>query len=313
MQITEYRSPAIALRATPTDAPKWIQVAYEGAWSGHHMGPFQFTRQMFDTIVRNFRNHPQYTGRSDVVAFDFNHASEMHPTEGSIPSEGTPAQAWAQDLEVRTGPDGKAQLWALTRLLEPAKTYIRNGQMKWVSVAVWFDAVDPVTGKPIGPTLTSIAFTNNPFLQGLPAIAASSRPFSRGTPMIVKTLDQHSMRERASALASATRRYQCDGRTYDEAFRLAQLEVNELMGKVEVPTAVDGASVGAHAVHVRRAPGQRSTMTRAEHRAVDFSQYPGRNKTEQAMNAVRAQDKACGLTRSFDQVWADACRLLKTA
>lgn len=173
-------APTVCLDASASgDEPKWMQIAYEGQWSGHHMGAFSFERWTFERIVENFKRHPQYDGKTGLVAFDFNHASEMAPTEGSIPSEGTPAAAWVRDLEVRNGPDGKAQLWSLTEYLEPARTYVREGKIKWVSVAVWFDAVDPETGESIGPTLTSVAFTNQPFLRGLPAIAAAVRPFTQ--------------------------------------------------------------------------------------------------------------------------------------
>jgi hypothetical protein len=62
-------------------------------------------------------------------------------------------------------------------VLEPAASYIKEERLKWVSAAVWFDGVDPVSGESIGPVLTSVAFTNQPFLRGLPALAASARPF----------------------------------------------------------------------------------------------------------------------------------------
>lgn len=161
------------------EAPKWIQVAYAGAWKGHMGGPFEFTRETFESFVRNFRAHPSYkagadgVGSAPVLAFDFGHASEMPASSGDIPTIGTPAQAWTLDLDIREGADGKVELWALTQYLEPARTYVREGKYKWTSVSAWFDATDPVSGEDIGPCLTSIAFTNNPFLQGMVPIAAT--------------------------------------------------------------------------------------------------------------------------------------------
>jgi hypothetical protein len=164
--------------ATDLERPVWIQVAAEGDWKGHSSGAFAFNANVFDEIVDNFRRHPSYrvgpdgVGMADVIAYDFHHASERDATDGEIPVSGAPAQAWAQELDVRMGPGGKAELWALTRYLEPARTYAREGRYKWTSVAVWPDAIDPVTGEKIGWYLSSIAFTNDPFIQGMEPIAA---------------------------------------------------------------------------------------------------------------------------------------------
>ncbi len=168
------------------DAPKWLKCAYEGTFKGHWMGEFTFTRATFEQIVANFHQHPAYmagaeqaspddvaTGLYDVVQFDFHHASEQRADTGTIGVVGAPAQAWALDVAVRDGEGGKAELWSLTRYLEPAKTYVNEGRYKWLSVAVTFNGTDPVTGRLIGAVLTSVAFTNQPFLQALPAIAAS--------------------------------------------------------------------------------------------------------------------------------------------
>ncbi len=164
--------------ADGAEGPKWIQVAEAGQWNGHPSGPFEFNRLVFEQIIANFRAHPSYLagpdgyGSADVVPFDFDHASEQDPTSGVLPVRGAPAQAWALDLEIRSV-DGVDQLWALTRYLEPARTYVREGKYKWTSVAVWPEAKDPVTGLNVGWYLSSIAFTNDPFIQGMVPIAAS--------------------------------------------------------------------------------------------------------------------------------------------
>jgi hypothetical protein len=185
--VSEFQAPGVRLLASAADAdrPKWIQIAYEGSWKGHHQGAFKLSRGDFDRIVDNFRAHPAYVpgGGADVVPFDFDHASEMPSTVPSVASVGKPAQGWARELEVRVGKDGQAQLWALSRVLEPAKSYLRESKIKWVSAAICFASTDFVTGKPCGPALTSIAFTNQPFLRALPAIAASARPQPGVSPM----------------------------------------------------------------------------------------------------------------------------------
>jgi hypothetical protein len=160
------------------DGPRWLQVAQEGAFLGHPTGPFELNATVFDELVRNFRRHPSYVAGADgfgtapIVAYDFHHASE-EPDKQTLAVLGAPAQAWALDLETRTGADGKAQLWALTQYLEPARTYVRGGKYRWCSIAVWPDTIDPVSGENIGWYLSSIAFTNDPFIQGMMPIAAT--------------------------------------------------------------------------------------------------------------------------------------------
>lgn len=179
--------------ATPTPQLKWINVANEGEYKGHHQGEFALTPEVLQQLVDNLHNSPQYAsgpveltlsdgttttdqaGTQDVVQFDYEHASEMAPWEGSIPSSGAPAIGWVRDLEVRDGPDGRQQLWALAWLGDQIRGQIDRGEYKWVSIA-WNPAgVHWQTGEPIGAVLTSIAFTNHPFLQDLESLAAANR------------------------------------------------------------------------------------------------------------------------------------------
>lgn len=189
----EVRAPAVQLDAaaandTGAEAPaaKWVQIGYEGHFEGHVIGPFDLTRAKFEEAVANFRKHPAYkqgatmasadqinAGNYDVVPWDFHHASEQAPTSGTIPTEGAPAQGWALELEVRNGPDGKAQLWSFTRFLEPLKGYMLAGKYKWCSMTLYLEATHPTTGKKIGAYLSSVAATNDPFLQGMVPLAAS--------------------------------------------------------------------------------------------------------------------------------------------
>jgi Mu-like prophage I protein len=161
------------------DEPRWIHVAYEGQWCGHPSGPFKLTRKVFEEMVRNMRTHPQFRlgaggyGDRPVVQYDFDHASEMEPTKRS--ERGAPAQGWVLDLEIRNGAGGRAELFALSDVLEPARSYIRERKMRWVSIAAHLQASDHVTNAPIGAVISSIAFTNQPFLRGLEPLAASSQ------------------------------------------------------------------------------------------------------------------------------------------
>lgn len=177
------RAPSVRLERVDGGAerpnPDWIQVAAEGEFRGYRSGaqPFTLDEATFGVIIRNFHNHPSYVaagGPTDVVAFDFSHASEGDPA--AIAVEGAPAQAWAQELEIRRGSQG-VELWALTRFLEPMLTYRAQGKYKWTSVCVWPDAIDPRSGEKVGWSLSSIAFTNDPFIQGMVPLAASMRGF----------------------------------------------------------------------------------------------------------------------------------------
>lgn len=167
-----------------SEGPKWNMLAYTGEFLGYRGGdqPFAFTVDHFNAMVANFRAHPAYcsdalgVGCGQVVPFDFDHASELYPADGSMPVTGCPAQGWVLELECRSGASGGFELWGLCDFHEPAKTYVREGRYRWVSIACAFESVDPVSGQQQGCLLTSVALTNRPFLQGLPQIAAAQTP-----------------------------------------------------------------------------------------------------------------------------------------
>lgn len=162
--------------STPKN-PRWMQVAYEGDFV-YRGRAIRFDRALFETLIENFRAHPTYKanpGAANVVHFDYEHASEMDPREGSIPSTGAPAPAWVQDLEVRDGENG-AELWSLTNLGPTILKQITTDppEYQWTSVAIAPKYPSPTTGEDQGPTLTSIAFTNDPFLQGMVPISIAA-------------------------------------------------------------------------------------------------------------------------------------------
>jgi hypothetical protein len=196
VRLADGAAPAID-PAQPAFVPTvWVEVTEAGDYRGYPGGRFVFDKSTFQTIVTNFRKHPSFVagadgvGTADVVPWDFNHASEYAASDGSIPAAGTPAQGWIQDLEVRLGIDGKAQLWAKTRWLEPARTYVLNGQYKWASVVVDFAARDPETNVALGPMLVSVALTNNPFVEGMVPLVAASK-HGRGAQRIAADMNYY--------------------------------------------------------------------------------------------------------------------------
>lgn len=167
---------------------KWIHVATVGLYKGHWQGAFELTNEVFASFVANLRKHPQYqrgtltlsdgetvtVGCKETIQFDYEHASEMPASEGEIPSRGAPAPAWVCDVETR-GSGADEQLWAFAKLGRRIRDQIANNEYRQVSIAFDLKSVDWQTGEPAGPALTSIAFTNHPFLKHLESYAAANR------------------------------------------------------------------------------------------------------------------------------------------
>lgn len=181
----------LALVAAATDEVpevKWLHVATAGHYRGHYDGEFSLTREVFESFVANLRRHPQYTrgevevegqtitaGSKPTIQFDFEHASErLGSSMAQVAATGVPAPAWVLDLEIREGADGP-ELWALAKLGPRIREYIARNEYRQTSIAFTLQGVDFRTREALGPMLTSIAFTNDPFLQHLQSYAASRR------------------------------------------------------------------------------------------------------------------------------------------
>jgi hypothetical protein len=171
-----------------TDAPapeipprKWIHVANEGAYQGHADGKFSLTREVFQSFIKNLRADPRYKAGADgvgsqpVIPFDYEHASELDPTSGSIPASGAGAPGWALDFKIENGQDGKAQLWAFAQLGDTIRKQISAKEYLFTSIAFVLQSTDPVSATETGPRITSIAFTNHPFLRDLIPLAARAQ------------------------------------------------------------------------------------------------------------------------------------------
>lgn len=141
----------------------WIQLAECGAWKGHVAGPFEMTPATFSEVVRNFE------ARGLPIPFDYEHASELAATEGSVPQSGAPAPGWAHRLDNR----GVGGLWGLVEWLDKARKQIKAGEYAFLSPTMRFGCKDSKSGQPIGARLTSVALTNQPFLAGLEGLRAA--------------------------------------------------------------------------------------------------------------------------------------------
>jgi hypothetical protein len=147
------------------DKRVWIQIGRTGSWLGHPQGPFRLDSQIFATIIHNFETQGDHR-----VPVDFEHASELPPNSGTIPVVGAPAQGWVHALKT----DG-SNLYALVEWGDLARQYIEQGKYRGVSPAIRWKCKDRENGSPIGPCLTSVALTNQPFIDGMMPLAASDR------------------------------------------------------------------------------------------------------------------------------------------
>lgn len=172
---------AAAEQVADVPARKWLHVANEGEYSGHADGKFALTRAVFESFIANLRSDPRYkagadgVGEQPVIPFDYEHASELDPTSGTIPMSGAGAPAWTLDLKVEDGPDGKAQLWAYAQLGDKIRAQIKAKEYLFTSIAFVLESSDPSSAAKTGPKLTSIAFTNHPFLRDLIPLAARAQ------------------------------------------------------------------------------------------------------------------------------------------
>jgi hypothetical protein len=250
--------PAANDTSAPAEVPrfKWIHCANEGRYDGHHQGPFELTRAVFEAFVRNFREHPQYRagklelsggqiytgGVEPVLQFDYEHASECPPWEGNIPDRGAPACGWVLDVTIRNGADGKAQLWAFGDLGADLREQIRLRKQRWVSIAFALESVHWITKAPLGPMLTSIAVTNHPFMRDLEPLAAANRRTSQPAPVGVR-----SPSDSPEAPGDRGNSARTKGAAMDEKLReriCKALKIRLAADDNEVGLAVEGAVAG---------------------------------------------------------------------
>jgi hypothetical protein len=182
---------------TETNGPVWVECCLSGTYLGHpNAEKLEWGPQLFDLLIANLRSNPSYRKGADgfgcvrVIPWDYEHESEIAKSKlmkfgTPLPKEGLPARSWTNDFDIRPGSDGQPSFWALTEFLPLQKQQVRNGEYRWCSIAVAQHFDNPITGVDQGPTVTSIAFTNDPFIQGMVPLAAARK----GLP-ITQTLDQ---------------------------------------------------------------------------------------------------------------------------
>ena len=125
---------------------------------------FSITPQTLAEVVANFRKRP-----ADTV-IDYEHASEFPEEAQGGP---VPAAGWLKSIDDAPGADGI--LWGDAEFTPRARRMIAEREYRYLSPVIDWGARNKQTGEPQGPTLTSVALTNRPFLEEMPAIALSER------------------------------------------------------------------------------------------------------------------------------------------
>lgn len=236
----------------------WVQVARTGAWTGHHQGAFSITPQTLDQIVDNF--HSQRFGR---IQWDFDHASAMPATSGSRPQNGAPAQGWIYDFRH----DGE-KLYALTEWLPLARQYIQNDQYAGVSPVIDWHFADRVTDKDIGPTITSVALTNLPFLTDMDRPLAASVQGIANAQRGAMPLAEVDPKTQQFSLPGTTQDPYC---YYSDADMLSQLK--SVFGLHELANAADcKGALSNLCYHLDAVDGDGS----AHHEGVQIGNYLGK-------------------------------------
>lgn len=246
---------------------KWIHVASGGQYLGHGQGQFTLTREVFESFQRNLRRDPRYqvgpvevdgrtiqAGSKPTIQFDFEHSSEQPPFAGSIPQFGNPAPGWVLDLDIRTGPEGEPQLWSLSKLGDRIRGYIANDEYHQTSIAFSMKGKDFRTNESVGPVLTSIAFTNNPFLKQIESMAASRLAAQMASGAGAGQAAPSGVEPSASGVAPLESpngdptMSDADAKNLFERFRLAvcsALNIRTLANDEEIVKAAEDASAGA--------------------------------------------------------------------
>ncbi len=171
------------LSAVPAEGLARIPILVTGSWvkGGRDVS---FTRDELSTAVRNF-----YKLANQDLNVDYDHACEdleraagaPTPSAGRIVALDEPEE-FAADRQVGSGqvekpsahlPTSPSACWILYGRYEPttrARQMIKNREYRYVSAAFAKDYPDRKTGESQGLTLTSVALTNQPFLDELPEI-----------------------------------------------------------------------------------------------------------------------------------------------
>lgn len=169
-----YAAPIAPAAHVDASNPKWIQLCAVGSYV-YRGTPVEITAATFDAMIANFRAHPAYKPEARTLfGADVNEAQKLgvavtsgvvalnfdHPPQGAP----RPGHGWFLELERRGG-----ELWGLVWMDPDAHTGMLAMKWKWTSIE-WSGAAVDNKGAEIGPYLSGVALTNDPFVQGMTPI-----------------------------------------------------------------------------------------------------------------------------------------------
>lgn len=135
-----------------------------GSWKHPAYGTIEGTKEMFTKMVDNFKQNK--LGRPPFVRIG-------HDKGNSTTFGGVEALGWVTDLVEEDG-----VLYGLADpTTEQAQEFVRNKQYRFASAEYEPNYIDKESGLSVGPVLTAISLTNEPFLTKLPeAVVLSDQP-----------------------------------------------------------------------------------------------------------------------------------------
>ncbi len=134
-----------------------VQVSRLGTFSHPRYGRITLTEETVREMVANFEARRDAGGDLVPLVVDYQHQSLADDPERAI------AAGWVHELIDR----GTGGLWAKVQWTERAALFIGNGEYRYISPEIAFDAVNKETGQPQGVTLLAVALTNRPFFEGM--------------------------------------------------------------------------------------------------------------------------------------------------
>jgi phage I-like protein len=134
-----------------------IQLSKVGDFKSKRYGKFSITAEHVDKMVEN------RTKSVNDPPVDYHHLS----LSAVLPDQAL-AAGWIKNLEKRDD----NSLWGSVEWTPKAAQHIRDGEFKYISPVILWDAKDE-QGESMGATLMSAALTIYPFLQGMAPVALS--------------------------------------------------------------------------------------------------------------------------------------------
>jgi len=273
-------------------APQWHQIAPEGKFEGHPMGPFELRESHFEQIINNAKRQA-----TDIVV-DYEH-NTLNPFV-----EKAPAAGWINsvDLDVRDTPQGKG-LFAKIDWTETARQHIKRREFKYQSPVIVWNTQDRKTGQDLGASVPSVALTNVPFFDEIPALHLNSMIAHLNGGLPPKHLQEQNAMNKEQMAALAKILGLATDATPEEitAASMAQSKDLHALSQVAKACGIDeGASAGAIVAAVT---GLQQSKAELEAKTSELTALADEGKKAKAATMIDTAKKAGKIVASNEQ-WA---------